>query len=222
VNRAALDQGLAELGLEVGAAQAQALADYVALLAKWNGTYNLTAVRDPQAMITRHLLDSLSLVPLLPAGTAIDVGSGAGLPGVPLAIVQPDRAITLLDSNGKKTRFLEHLRLTLALGNIQVVHARAESYRPDAPFDLVLSRAFASLDSMLDACAHLLAPQGIFFAMKGRYPAEELGAVRNRIHLDGVDTLDVPGLEEERTLVRMRPLSYVPAGDAGAVAMRES
>lgn len=201
----ALAAGVAELGLDLEPGQLRKLEEYLALLGKWNRAFNLTAVRDPGSMVTRHLLDSLAILPHLPAGTCIDVGTGAGLPGIPLALAEPRRRLTLLDSNGKKTRFLEHVRLSLGLENAEIVHDRVESYRPPALFDVVLSRAFASLDAMITTCAHLLAPGGTFLAMKGQYPDEELAAVEDLVMVEGVDRLAVPGLGEERCIVRLRP-----------------
>ena len=177
--------------------------DYLALLVKWNRGYNLTAVRDPQQMVTRHLLDSLAIAPLLKARRSIDVGTGAGLPGVPLAILFPKREFHLLDSNGKKTRFLFQVKTALGLDNMTIHHSRVESYHPEQLFDAVLSRAFASLADMVAACRHLLTAQGRFFAMKGTYPEEELAGVEAFCDIVAVHPVAVPGLAEQRHLVEM-------------------
>ena len=177
--------------------------EYLELLLKWNQAYNLTAVRDPLDMVTRHLLDSLAVACHLSGQRCIDVGTGAGLPGVPLAILFPQREFHLLDSNGKKTRFLFQVKTALCLDNMTVHHARVESFKPPVPFDAVLSRAFASLQDMVAGCRHLLAPQGCFLAMKGAYPAAELETIAGQCEVQAVYLLDVPGLDEQRHLVAM-------------------
>lgn len=196
-----LRAGCAALDLSVDARQQQQLLEYLALLAKWNKAYNLTAIRDEAQMVTRHLLDSLAVAPYLTGQRLIDVGTGAGLPGVPLAILFPERAFHLLDSNGKKTRFLFQVKTALALDNMVVHQARVESYRVAASYDAVLSRAFASLQDMVQACSHLLAPGGSFLAMKGALPTEELEAVSQQYPQCTVHPLRVPGLDEQRHLV---------------------
>jgi 16S rRNA (guanine527-N7)-methyltransferase len=201
-----LRAGLTDLGIDAGPAAQTMLLDYLQLLERWNRRYNLTAVREPGAMVTRHLLDSLALLPHVGNGTLIDVGSGAGLPGIPLAIADPHRPVTVLDSNGKKTRFLEHVRATLKLANVAVVKARVEDYRPQAGFDRVVSRAFASLDDMIRSCRHLLGPRGEFLAMKGQVPDRELAAAQTLARLVSMEALAVPGLDEARCLVRLAPL----------------
>jgi 16S rRNA (guanine527-N7)-methyltransferase len=198
-----LAAGLAELGIDTTPKRQAALLGYLEQLGKWNRRYNLTAVRDPARMVTRHLLDSLAVWPYLSGTRFIDVGTGAGLPGIPLAIVDPQRHFTLLDSNGKKTRFLQHVVTHLQLANVEVVHARVETFEPVTRFDAVLSRAFASLDDMIGACHHLLAAGGQFLAMKGQHPAAELAEISEDVTLIGVETLVVPGLAEERCLVRL-------------------
>jgi len=198
-----LARGTAELGLPVIAEQQTKLLTYLALLQKWNAAYNLTAVRDPAAMITRHLLDSLALVPLLQGSYCIDVGSGAGLPGVPLAIMFPQREFHLLDSNGKKTRFLFQVQTALPLPNITIHHTRVESFKPSRLFDTVLSRAFASLEDMVAGTRHLLQPDGVFLAMKGASPDDEIQAVAGACQLRAVHRLLVPGLDEQRHLVEL-------------------
>jgi len=198
-----LQRGCEALQLQADAGRQARLIEYLNLLARWNGTYNLTAVREPLQMVTRHLLDSLAVAPHLPGQRLIDVGTGAGLPGVPLAILFPQREFVLLDSNGKKTRFLFQVKTALRLDNMSVQHARVESFQPGAPFDVVLSRAFASLPEMVAGCRQLLAPGGCFLAMKGAYPAGELQAVAAQCEVRAVYPLAVPGLAEQRHLVEM-------------------
>ena len=183
------------------------LVDYLALLQRWNQVYNLTAVRDPQQMIVRHILDSLAIAPFLGKRTqrCLDVGSGAGLPGVPLAILYPQREFHLLDSNGKKTRFLFQVKTELGLDNVIVQHFRAESFVPGTLYDVILSRAFASLGDMVESCKHLCAAHGSFLAMKGVYPEEELAALPVCCALKQVHRLQVPGLLEKRHLIELCP-----------------
>lgn len=199
-----LQQGCNALDLTPDAGQQESLLEYIALLAKWNKTYNLTAVRDSRQMVTRHLLDSLAITHHLSGRRFIDVGTGAGLPGVPMAIMFPEREFHLLDSNGKKTRFLFQVKTALRLDNMMVHHERVESFRPERPFDAVLSRAFASLQDMMAGCRHLLTPEGRFLAMKGVYPTDELEAIRAQYDLQAVYPLAVPGLAEQRHLVEIK------------------
>ena len=198
-----LQRGCAALGLECDAGQRQQLLDYLQLLHKWNAAYNLTAVRDPALMVTRHLLDCLAVAPHVRGRRVIDVGSGGGLPGIPLAILMPQRDFHLLDSNGKKTRFLFQVKTALRLDNITVHRARAESFRPVEAFDSVLSRAFAALPDMVASCRHLVAARGCFLAMKGVRPLCELEAVAASCDITAVHPLVVPGLDEQRHLVEM-------------------
>ncbi len=198
-----LSRGTAELGLPVSAGQQAQLLGYLALLCKWNRAYNLTAVRDPAEMVTRHLLDSLALVPRLTGTRCMDVGTGAGLPGIPLAIMFPEREFHLLDSNGKKTRFLFQVKTALALSNVTVHHARVEAFAPDRGFDVVLSRAFASLADMVAGARHLLQPEGVFLAMKGARPDGEIAALAGKCRVLGIYPLRVPGLDEQRHLVEL-------------------
>ena len=200
---AQLQQGCNDLQLPLDSGRQQLLLDYLDLLAKWNKTYNLTAVRDTAQMVTRHLLDSVAIAPYLGGQRFIDVGTGAGLPGVPLAIVFPEREFHLLDSNGKKTRFLFQVKTALRLDNMVVHQARVESFRVAQPFDMVLSRAFASLQEMVHGCRHLLAPGGSLLAMKGAHPAQELEATGLERAGVAVYPLTVPGLGEQRHLVKI-------------------
>jgi 16S rRNA (guanine527-N7)-methyltransferase len=204
-----LSDGLNTQGLSFSPAQQQLLLDYLHLLSRWNKTYNLTAVRDESAMVTRHLLDSLAVVPHLNGQRFIDVGTGAGLPGIPLAITSPERHFTLLDSNGKKTRFLMHAINTLELKNIEVIKSRVEDYIPELAYDGVLSRAFASLDAMISSCTHLLAPNGELLAMKGQQPEEEIQRIDSEALHISIINLQIPGLLEDRCLLRLRPKSMV-------------
>ena len=202
--RTKLDHGLERLGLELPGAVRDGLIAYVELLVKWNRAYNLTAIRDPAEMVTRHLLDSLAVVPHLTGQRIIDVGTGGGLPGIPLALVFPERQFVLLDSNSKKTRFLVQARAQLGLENVSVVHARVEAYRPEQPFDCIITRAFASVADILNGSRHLLAHNGAFLAMKGAVPEDELAALPQGFRLSEVIPLKVPGLEQEqRHLLRI-------------------
>jgi len=205
--KARLTEGIAELGLTLNKHQAEQLLTYLQEFHKWNRAYNLSAVRDIDAMLDRHLLDSLSVLAQVRARAPrrlIDVGTGGGLPGIPLAIALPDCQITLLDSNGKKTRFLFHIKTLLKLNNVSVENRRVEQFRPDQPFDIVISRAFASLADMVSGCEHLLSPEGLFMAMKGVYPEAELAEVEDRVELVQSHPLQVPGNEGERHLLEMR------------------
>jgi len=193
-----LATGLQSLQLELAPAVQARLLDYVALLAKWNAAYNLTAVRDPEQMITRHLLDSLTIIPLLHGNRIVDVGSGAGLPGIPLALAEPERRFVLLDSNGKKTRFMVQALTTLELANAEVVQARAEDYRPSEGFSTVVSRAFASLANFVTITEHLAAPDGRWLAMKGAVPETEIEALPAGFRVEAVHPLRIPGLDAER------------------------
>jgi len=202
-----LSQGLEALGLALPAARRALLLDYLDLLQRWNRSYNLTAVRSPRDMVTRHLLDSLAVLPWIGSGPLLDAGAGAGLPGVPLAIAEPRLEVTLLDSAGKKIRFLNHVRRALPLANIHPVQARLEAFAPPAPFAAVISRAFASLADFAAAVRAMgwaaeAAPPRLL-AMKGRLAQSELDALPGWVRLDAVEKLAVPGLQEERHLVIM-------------------
>jgi 16S rRNA (guanine527-N7)-methyltransferase len=169
-----LAQGLAELGLALPAASQRRLLDYVSLLQKWNTVYNLTAIREPGKMVTHHLLDSLAVAPHVSGATVVDVGSGAGLPGIPLALALPRAQVSLLDASQKKTAFLRQAVTELGLTNATVACERAESWRPPQLFDFVVSRAFAELGDFVARAAHLMAPSGVLAAMKGAYPGDEI------------------------------------------------
>ena len=170
------------------------------LLAKWNAAYNLTAVRDPEEMVTRHLLDSLVLLPYVQGPRVLDIGTGPGLPGIPLAVARPDCAFTLLDANAKKTRFVTQAVGELGLKNVEVVQTRVENYRPVEKFDTLVARAFSSIADMLKNAQHLCAPGGRFLALKGVYPEAELAAIPAGYAVSEVVALKVPGLEAARHL----------------------
>jgi len=207
--------GLAALQLDLPEFAIGRLLDYVALLTRWNATYNLSAVRDPLEMVTRHLLDSLAIVAHVTGTTLADLGSGAGLPGIPLAIVAPQRAVSVVDSNGKKTRFLRAAVRELKLDNVRVVESRVEAV--EGSFDCITARAFASLTEMLAWGGRLLAPQGVWLALKGRFPQDELSAVTSPFAVDAVLPLHVPGLDAERHVVvikRVRDNAPHPQGPA--------
>jgi 16S rRNA (guanine527-N7)-methyltransferase len=204
VLRERLDRGLALLGLIVDADQRRCLAAFVELLARWNRTYNLTAVRDPLEMVPRHILDSLAVLPYLGAGSVLDVGTGAGLPGVPLAITAPERDFVLLDSNGKKVRFVRQAVMELGLGNVTAAQARIESYRPDGKFATIVARAVAAAPEILAAVARLLARPARVLVMKGRPPVSELEDLRPLPDAVEVHRLRVPMLEGERHLIDIR------------------
>lgn len=202
-----LSQGLQQLGLALTPEQQQLLLRYVGLLHKWNKAYNLTAVREPQAMIERHLLDSLSVVPYIEGQNIADVGTGPGLPGMVLAIVYPEKQFTLMDSNGKKTRFLQQVKQELALSNIDIYNGRVETYPQQQSFDTVISRAFASLNAMLTWTQSLAADDALFLAMKGAYPDQELTELPSGFELLNAYPLQVPHCEGERHLLVFRSIS---------------
>jgi 16S rRNA (guanine527-N7)-methyltransferase len=205
--RAALDRGLGELALAMPAGARDRLLAYLELLGKWNRVYNLTAIRDPLRMVTHHLLDSLAVVahlPLAPGASLADAGSGAGLPGIPIALARPDWRVTLNDSNAKKAAFLRQAATELALGNVEVHEGRAEKWRPAARFGGVISRAFAELAGFIAACRHLIAPGGVLAAMKGAASAAELARVPRDCDCTRVIRLSVPMLDAERHLVLCR------------------
>jgi 16S rRNA (guanine527-N7)-methyltransferase len=194
--------GLAKLGQP--ARLRDPLLAFLHLLEKWNAAYNLTAVREPEKMVTHHVLDSLAVIPHLRGPRIIDIGAGAGIPGIPLALACPEYEFVLLDSNAKKTRFITQAINELGLTNAGVERARAEDYRPARLYDTVISRAFASLAEMLEMTQHLGAPHGVFVAMKGNYPEDELGAVPPSFRIDGVEPVQVPELNAQRHVVLIR------------------
>jgi 16S rRNA (guanine527-N7)-methyltransferase len=203
-HQAALQRGLDELALTLPAAAQEKLLAYMDLLAKWNKTYNLTAIREPEKMLSHHLLDSLAVLPHLPAGPTADVGSGGGLPGIPLAIADPGRRVTLNDANQKKSVFLQQAVIELKLSNADVHAGRVQSWRPAQRFACVITRGFAELAEFLSTCRHLVAPGGVLAAMKGVFPRAELDRVSGSADCRDVRRLQVPLLGAERHLVLCR------------------
>ena len=200
-----LDTGLQQMGLELSQAQQQKLLKYLALLMKWNRAYNLTAIRDPEEMVSRQLLDSLSILPLIHGRRILDVGTGAGLPGIPLAICLPDVSFTLLDSNGKKIRFVQQVKLELGLDNVEVQHSRVEQLDNVMGFDTITSRAFAALPKMVALTTGLMADQGILLAMKGTVPQEEVAELRQTGAEVEITRLEVPQSGGERHAIIVHP-----------------
>jgi 16S rRNA (guanine527-N7)-methyltransferase len=200
--REKLSQGLQALAIKLDDATQNKLLDYLTLLQKWNKVHNLTAVRDPNDMVTLHLLDSLAVLPHIRQGRLLDVGSGAGLPGIPLAIVRPDLQVTVMDSNHKKASFMRQAKAVLGIGNLEVACGRVEEFRPEYKFDMVISRAFSDLAEFMRLTNHLCAEGGMWLAMKGVYPHEELAQVTGRTA--EVVPLTVPGLEAQRHLVFLK------------------
>lgn len=215
-----LIRGAAAMSVTLTSVQIEKLLAYIREFEKWNKAYNLSAVRDVQQMVARHLLDSLSVVPwfaaqknggqkagvqkIFPLTRIIDVGTGGGLPGIPLAIMFPEKQFTLLDSNGKKTRFLFHVKTLLGLNNVTVENRRVEEFIPAEKFQGVISRAFASLQDMTEGCANLIEPDGIFIAMKGLFPEDELAPISDKIELLETIKLVVAETDGERHLLIMR------------------
>jgi 16S rRNA (guanine527-N7)-methyltransferase len=199
--RAALLAGARELGVALSDAAAAALLRLLDELTHWNRAYNLTAITDRAQMLTHHLLDSLSVAPFVQGSTVADVGTGAGFPGLPLALLAPQRRFVLMDSNGKKQRFVAHAARALGLTNVEALHARVEAVRPAQPFDTVVARAFAALPQMLEWVAPLCGPGTRVLAMKGRLPEGEIAGVAPPWQIGEVVPLHVPGLNEERHLL---------------------
>lgn len=201
-----LQQGLAALQIELAPPTREKLLQFLELLERWNRAYNLTAVRDIEQMLPRHLLDSVSVLPYLHGTRVVDVGTGAGLPGIPLALARPDAQFVLLDSNAKKIRFVRQAVHDLDIKNVEAVHSAAARYQPSALFDTVVARALAAIPDMLSGCRHLCAPGGVILAMKGVFPQEELAAVEAGFKVRDVVRLTVPGLDAARHLVILEPV----------------
>jgi 16S rRNA (guanine527-N7)-methyltransferase len=182
----------------------QQLISYLELLLTWNRVFNLTNITAPRDMVYLHIIDSLAVSPYLHGQRLLDVGSGAGLPGIPLAIMHPEQDWVLLDKNSKKTRFLTQTIAELRLPNVQVVHSRSEDFHPEQGFDSILSRAFGTIQLFVETTEHLLRPNGLFIAMKGRIPQEELNDSPDRFLVQDVARLDVKGIDIERHIVRLR------------------
>lgn len=197
-----LEAGIQQLNLELDSDKITKLMAYLTLLEKWNKVYNLTAIRDPQEMLIKHLLDSLAIVPHIQGERLIDVGTGGGLPGIPLAICFPDKQIDLLDSNSKKTRFLIQAKAELGLANSKVIHSRVEEYQPEPLYDGVVSRAFAAMQDMLYWTHHLIPEGGYWWAMKAQKDFEDLSQLDGQVDIVDVIDLTVPFLNAERILVK--------------------
>ena len=196
-----LKQGAAALDLTLSDLQVHQLLSYLKLLEQWNRAFNLTAVRDIHTMLHRHILDSLSILPYLQGPRIIDVGTGAGLPGIPIAIMRPDCEVVLLDSNGKKIRFLTQVIFNLGLKQAQAIQTRVEAYQPEQPFNTVTTRAFATMPTMLSLCNHLLAPAGQLIAQKAVLLPEELSAIDTQLWQYRIVRLNQTDLAENRHLV---------------------
>lgn len=201
-----LKAGIATLGLALPEGAEVKLLAYLALLDKWNRVYNLTAVRDAERMVSHHLLDSLAAVPFFQGERVLDVGSGGGLPGIPLAIARPEVRVTLIDSIAKKTAFLLQAKAELGLGNLTVVTGRVEDYRPAEGFDVITSRAFSDLREFVTLTRHLLQPGGFWLAMKGLYPNEEIAQMPPGVKVSADHALVVPGLDATRHLIVLEPV----------------
>lgn len=201
-----LTAGIAALGLALPEGAEAKLLAYLALLDKWNRVYNLTAVRDVERMVSHHLLDSLAAVPFFQGESVLDVGSGGGLPGIPLAIARPQLHVTLIDSIAKKTAFLLQAKAELGLANLNVVTGRVEDYRPESCFDIITSRAFSDLKEFVTLTRHLLKPAGRWLAMKGLMPHEEIVSLPDWAKVSADHALVVPGLAASRHLIILEPV----------------
>jgi len=199
--REILVSGIASLNLNISDEKIDQLLGFIKLIEKWNKAYNLTAIRDREEMARLHILDSLAIAPHIEGKRVIDIGTGAGLPGIPLAICLPEIDFTLLDSNAKKTRFVQQVVLELKLKNVEVLHSRVEDYHPEKTYDAVLTRAFADLSDIVKLTAHLLAKNGVLLAMKGQNPDTELAEITAK---KSVISVSVPGTDVERCLVRIQ------------------
>lgn len=199
---------ISKTNLQVTEHQIKQLIQYIELLNKWNKAYNLTSVRDPQKMLIKHIMDSLMVGEVLKGNRFIDVGTGPGLPGIPLAILYPERNFVLLDSLGKRITFLRQVVFQLKLVNVQPIKSRVEQYQPEKPFDGVLSRAFSSLNDMVSWCQHLITvEQGCFFALKGQYPTDELANLPKSISLLSSHEISVPELVGERHVIVLKKIA---------------
>ncbi|MEO8626947.1 MAG: 16S rRNA (guanine(527)-N(7))-methyltransferase RsmG [Betaproteobacteria bacterium] len=204
-NSGELEKGVDDLKLSLDTNILSRLLQYLRLLVKWNRVYNLTAIREDRKLVSHHLLDSLAVMPYLVSTSLVDVGSGAGLPGVPLAIANPSLRVVLLDSNHKKAAFLRQVAVELKLDNIEIVTDRSQQWRPAERLDQVVSRAFSDLPGFVDAALHLCAPDGRLLAMKGVFPHEEIEQLPAGVRLQSVIPLAVPGLNAVRHLVVLQP-----------------
>ena len=214
IQRARLQAGIDRLGITCTIQQLDKLLQYVDMLERWNKAFNLTAVRNPIQMIDLHILDSLVVLSHIDQSqNIIDVGTGPGLPGIPLAIMSPEKKFTLLDSNGKKTRFLFQVINDLGLDNAVEVNGRVEGFEPDYKFDTVLSRAFSSIPDMLKNCAHLISTKGSFMAMKGKNPESELSQLDKNYKVSDLCRLNVPGVDGERHLIKIIKTNHSPSSN---------
>ena len=209
-----LAQGLAQMGIDLPAAAQEKLLAYAALLYKWNKTFSLTALREEEKAVSHHLLDSLAILPFVPAGNLLDVGSGGGMPGIPLAIARSELQVTLLDSNSKKTAFLRQAAIELALPNLAVHCGRVEQYDPPMRFAAITSRAFAELADFVGLSRHLLAEGGRWLAMKGVRPQDEIARLPNDVGVESVHRLIVPGVEGECHLAIVQCIEANKAGES--------
>ena len=200
-----LHEGLQAMEVDLSELQQKSLLDYLALLFKWNQAFNLTAIRDANEMVSRQLLDSLSILHLIQGQRILDVGTGPGLPGIPLAVARPACQFTLIDSNGKKTRFIQQAITTLGLQNVEVVQARVEAYRSDVSFDTITSRAFAALPKMVQLTHHLLAGEGLLMEMNGTIPSDEIAELVAEGYRIDVEALKVHGSDGERHALLVKP-----------------
>lgn len=198
-----LSLALTENRLTISAENQNKLIAYLNLVTTWNRVFNLTNITEPSEMVYKHLIDSLAIAPFIQGTHLLDVGSGAGLPGIPLAILNPQQKWTLLDKNSKKTRFMTQAVAELELKNVQVVHSRCEEFQPASKFDSILSRAFGTLRMFVEVTAHLLAPNGQFIAMKGKYPDDELQDLPENVVVKEVKKVDIKGITIERHVVRL-------------------
>ncbi|MDP1929853.1 MAG: 16S rRNA (guanine(527)-N(7))-methyltransferase RsmG [Gammaproteobacteria bacterium] len=210
-----LQRGLDELGLALSDRQKEQLLDYLELLRKWNKAFNLSGVKDPSAMLSRHLLDSLTLVPYMKGQRILDVGTGPGLPGIPLAICFPEKDFVLLDSNGKKTRFVFQAKVQLGLQNVDVQNQRLELYESSAPIDIIVCRAFSSLTDLVSMTHHLCNRTAgeepvTIVAMKGQYPAEDLAALPDNVVMISANNVSVPGYTGERHIIELKASGLTP------------
>jgi len=196
-----LKKGFADNHLAASDKHLQQLQAYLELMLVWNRAFNLTAITEPKDMVYLHILDSLAIAPFLRGTRLLDVGSGAGLPGIPLAILYPEQHWVLLDKNSKKTRFLTQVISELGLDNIEVVHSRSEDFQPSKCFDSIVARALSTLESFINTTQHLICPQGVFIAMKGKYPEMELNAMPRHYKVLNATRLEVNGLTAERHVI---------------------
>lgn len=203
-----LDVLLLDSNLEVSKSQRECLVKFILMLNKWNKAYNLSSVRDPEQMLIKHIMDSICVAPYVKGERIADVGTGPGLPGIPLAIMFPQKHFTLIDSLGKRIRFIKQCCHELGINNVVATQSRVEDIRPELPYDTVLSRAFASLNDMLSWCAHLVEHEGEFLALKGQLHDDELAQVPKQFLITDTTYLNVPGLEGERHVVSIKKTNH--------------